>query len=692
MWGNSVGARDFSPDWKHRYFGTEVPCPDNDKHQFIEPRGEAVQESVGSAVRGCAEPGLELAQGLTAVGDGIFLLGRDFGHGAVIAGGDEEGVVPEAAGAAGVQGNLPFHGADEGGKLLAVPGHGDGADIAGGEGFLAFGPGGQLGQHLAVVAFIIPVGAGVAGGVDAGHAAQGIHADAAVVRHDKAGENGGDALGLDGGVGGKGGAGFLRVRGAGEIGQGLQLELRGQDAGELTGFVRVAGGDEEGDAVGHVRFLLGEVGVFLVEDAGEEEVDDEVGEQRAENICHHLGEPDARAAPPERQQQQAGHQHQELAGDVQEHAHNRPPDALEKVADDDLGADQGEGQAHDAQAARGQGDELGGVGILLLHEGAHHGLGVELDTHPAEQREHEGGAHRIVEHAAHAAVVAYAQVIARDGLQPLRNAHHDHGYAEQHAVHDAVGPHAHGAFIAQELGVEDDNHQAAAEVHEAGRQPQQADAPHDGPAELPHVPAEVDDAAPVQKVRQHPQHAHGLPGGGGQGGAGHPPLQHPDEEVRAADVDHHGDEQAVHGLVRVAAGAHHVVQVHEREGERAGEHEHQHEIPRRAYGVLICPEKVQNLIHPRQGQPAEKHPQRKAHDGAVPQHAECPRKILLPQGDGGGGRTTQPHQGTQRHQQVHDGEQQPHAGDGISPAALAYVDGIHYVVERHGCHAHNGRQ
>ncbi|MBQ9828996.1 MAG: hypothetical protein IJO38_01515, partial [Akkermansia sp.] len=36
LWGNSVGARDFSPDWKHRYFGTEVPCPDNDKHQFGE--------------------------------------------------------------------------------------------------------------------------------------------------------------------------------------------------------------------------------------------------------------------------------------------------------------------------------------------------------------------------------------------------------------------------------------------------------------------------------------------------------------------------------------------------------------------------------------------------------------------------------------------------------------------------------
>ena len=32
----SVGARDFSPDWEHRYFGTEVPCPDNATFQFGE--------------------------------------------------------------------------------------------------------------------------------------------------------------------------------------------------------------------------------------------------------------------------------------------------------------------------------------------------------------------------------------------------------------------------------------------------------------------------------------------------------------------------------------------------------------------------------------------------------------------------------------------------------------------------------
>ena len=37
LWGTIVGTRDFSPDWKHRDFGTEVPCPDGYKHQFVVP-------------------------------------------------------------------------------------------------------------------------------------------------------------------------------------------------------------------------------------------------------------------------------------------------------------------------------------------------------------------------------------------------------------------------------------------------------------------------------------------------------------------------------------------------------------------------------------------------------------------------------------------------------------------------------
>ena len=193
-------------------------------------------------------------------------------------------------------------------------------------------------------------------------------------------------------------------------------------------------------------------------------------------------------------------------------------------------------------------------------------------------------------------------------------------------------------------------------------------------------------------MSQHPHHPHGLPCHRGQGSSRHAPLQHPHKEVRAGNIHHHGNEQAVHGLVRVAARAHHVVQVHEREGERRGQQHHQHEVTRRLDGIRIGSENIQNLICPRQRQPAEHHAESHTHDGAVPQHTEGAREILLPQGNGGRGGTTQPHQGAQRHQQVHDGEQQPHGRDGICPAALAYVDGVHYVIERHSRHAHYGRQ
>ncbi len=42
---NSVGARDFSPGYMHRDFGTKVPCPDNAKFQFIS-RGELASQEL----------------------------------------------------------------------------------------------------------------------------------------------------------------------------------------------------------------------------------------------------------------------------------------------------------------------------------------------------------------------------------------------------------------------------------------------------------------------------------------------------------------------------------------------------------------------------------------------------------------------------------------------------------------------
>lgn len=38
LWGNFIGARDFSPDYVHRDSGTKDPCSDNDEHHFIKQR------------------------------------------------------------------------------------------------------------------------------------------------------------------------------------------------------------------------------------------------------------------------------------------------------------------------------------------------------------------------------------------------------------------------------------------------------------------------------------------------------------------------------------------------------------------------------------------------------------------------------------------------------------------------------
>ena len=94
------------------------------------------------------------------------------------------------------------------------------------------------------------MGAGIAGRIHTRHATQGIHTDTAVVRYDQTGEHGRDTLGLDGGIGLKRSAGFLRIRRTGKISQSPELELRGQNAGKFAGFVGVAGGNEQGDA-GH---------------------------------------------------------------------------------------------------------------------------------------------------------------------------------------------------------------------------------------------------------------------------------------------------------------------------------------------------------------------------------------------------------------------------------------------------------
>jgi hypothetical protein len=91
-------------------------------------------------------------EGLSAMTDAEASLGIDLGHGETFVRKQEEGVVAEAAGAAGDGENLAFNGAVCGGEDCSVFGQREDASIAGGAIF--FTGGGECVEQAEVVALV----------------------------------------------------------------------------------------------------------------------------------------------------------------------------------------------------------------------------------------------------------------------------------------------------------------------------------------------------------------------------------------------------------------------------------------------------------------------------------------------------------------------------------------------------------
>lgn len=195
----------------------------------------------------------QLGNGAGAVADGVFLGLAEFGEGAVVAGGLEDGVVAEAVVTAWLFGDVAFHGAAEDADGFALLGQGEDADEAGGGGRAALQaaaglktrPPGKLGEEFGDVVGVGGVFAGVAGGMHAGGAAEGVDFEAGVVGDDEAArQKTGGGEGFQCGVFLEGAAGFVDgrlVREGGEVGD---FEAGSEDGGELAGLVRVARGEE----------------------------------------------------------------------------------------------------------------------------------------------------------------------------------------------------------------------------------------------------------------------------------------------------------------------------------------------------------------------------------------------------------------------------------------------------------------
>lgn len=176
-----------------------------------------------------------------AVGDFIFHLGGQFGEGLVVAVGDEQWVVAKAVFAAQFFDDDPFAGAFDGERFFAGTGEGDDGTEAGAAIFFSR----ELAQQFGVVRGVVARFAGVAGGIDAGRAVEGVNFEPRVV-----GEGGpagcvAELLRFFYGVSGEGVAVFNRIGDVGEIECGADIHiLKVKDGLNFFELVGVSGGDD----------------------------------------------------------------------------------------------------------------------------------------------------------------------------------------------------------------------------------------------------------------------------------------------------------------------------------------------------------------------------------------------------------------------------------------------------------------
>ena len=194
----------------------------------------------------CRQLGLQAGKGAAAVAMAAFLCGRHLGKAEAHRRHPEEGIVTKAP--------LPNGGLQDVPIADPLGGEGNGA-VRPGQGQSRDEPGRAVltaGQFLQQALQPPGIAGGIAGGVDAGTAVQGIHTEAGIIRQGPCTGEAGHGCGLQAGVGKEIGAGFLhrhprrlRAHINGPMGQSLLQKL--MKLRQLAGVA--AGNDKHG--LGH---------------------------------------------------------------------------------------------------------------------------------------------------------------------------------------------------------------------------------------------------------------------------------------------------------------------------------------------------------------------------------------------------------------------------------------------------------
>ena len=317
-------------------------------------------------------------------------------------------------------------------------------------------------------------------------------------------------------------------------------------------------------------------------------------------------------------------------------------------------------------------------------------MGEELADEEAARGDAHARRDAQAQHLLHTVQPPRAEVIARDGLHAHRQAHHHHDVEHQQAVDDAIGTDGHVAPVALQAVVDDDDDGTGRDVHQERRHADGEDAAHDAALQAVEAAAQADGVGPLEEVVEHPQRPDELRDDRGQRCAPYAPAELEDEQGRQDDVAHHGGERRQHGLLRMARGAHHVVQPDHGEGDGRAQQDDLHEVACIGQRLAAGAEEAQDVVEEDERQSAEHHGVDEAEHQRVAQHLVHALHVLLPQADGRDGGAARRNEVAESRRQVHQREGDGQARDGHGAHTVADEDAVDDVVERHDGHADDG--
>ena len=333
------------------------------------------------------------------------------------------------------------------------------------------------------------------------------------------------------------------------------------------------------------------------------------------------------------------------------------------------GRHEGEDSHTDAHAAGGHVDKR-----LVRREDRSHRVGKKL----ADEETARGDTHTRrdaqAQHLLHTVQPPRAEVIARNGLHAHRQAQYHHDVEHQQAVDDAVGTDSH----------------AGRDVHQERRHADGEDTAHDAPLHALETMSQADGVGTLEKVVEYPQHSDELRNDRGQSRAPYAPTELENEDGSEDDVAHHGGERRQHGLLRMASGAHHVVQPNHGEGDGRAQQDDLHEVACIGQRLAAGAEEAQDGVEEDERQSAEHHGVDEAEHQRVAQHLVHALHVLLPQADGRDGGAARRNEVAEGRRQVHQREGDGQARNSHGAYAVTDEDAVDDVVKRHDGHADDG--